>query len=380
MNRANAVAVVALPPPVTGQSMCSRLAIETAGTAWGDVTVVDLTPTSAAAAARGWRGVVERAVALVRVWVQLLRARPERLYLQLGQSVGAVLRDVVIVAVACRANVIVGHVHGSGLGPTLRRHPIIRALYRRCVGRRLSSGVVLSQGLIEQFAETVPADRVRVVPNSLSPDLHEALSEPTVAQQRVARVHALTTGEVSPRLLFLSNLLPSKGYGTAIKAFRRVLDLYPAASLSIVGRPLDRLAPSAGELGPDLVKCGALTVRHGVAREELPELLLEHDVLVFPTRYPVEGVPLVVLEALAAGMWVVVSPLPGLKELGQEFALRRVSPTDYGAVADALISVLRAPDARAIEVSRRQAMADFRPVRHMKELGEVLSDAREGLP
>jgi glycosyltransferase involved in cell wall biosynthesis len=81
------------------------------------------------------------------------------------------------------------------------------------------------------------------------------------------------------------------------------------------------------------------------------------DVFVFPTRY--EAFPLVALEAAAAGLPLVATPVNGVEELLEDgeagIAVERLP----AAVADALVRLATRPDERARmgHAARRRATA-----------------------
>jgi glycosyltransferase involved in cell wall biosynthesis len=94
-------------------------------------------------------------------------------------------------------------------------------------------------------------------------------------------------------------------------------------------------------------------------RRDVPALLMRHQVFVLSTHY--EGMPLVMLEAMAAGCAVIGSAVPGVQGMlrADEDGLL-VPPSDPAALAAALASLLRDPvraerlGARACERAHRE--------------------------
>ena len=111
------------------------------------------------------------------------------------------------------------------------------------------------------------------------------------------------------RLLFLSQLRPTKGLPELLAAARR---FPPAVSLSVFGPPMPGFDPRSIDSAPN--------VRYGgsVPPAEVPGILEAHDALVLPTRYSGEGYPGAVIEAFQMGLPVVVTPLAPIRELVTE--------------------------------------------------------------
>ena len=70
----------------------------------------------------------------------------------------------------------------------------------------------------------------------------------------------------------------------------------------------------------------------------MPEILAASDLLVLPSRW--EGMPNVVLEAMAAGKPIVATDVEGVAEaLGPQAAEQTVSPGDAEAFADKVVAI-----------------------------------------
>jgi glycosyltransferase involved in cell wall biosynthesis len=115
------------------------------------------------------------------------------------------------------------------------------------------------------------------------------------------------------RFLFASSIIPTKGPDQLVAAFA---GLGGGATLTIAGQ-----APgSVGQPGfADALRARAESIpgihwRGHVAPDAIPHLMSQHDVLVLPSIWP-ENSPLVVREATAAGLRVVLGPTGGAREL-----------------------------------------------------------------
>ena len=107
-------------------------------------------------------------------------------------------------------------------------------------------------------------------------------------------------------------------------------------------RSATRFARDARRLGVD----DRVTLRGAVPLDSLMRLYRDYDLFVLPTR-PGEGVPRVLMEAMANGLPVVTTNVAGIASLirdgGNGLLLDDVSPA---AVAGAIRTLIQSPDLR----------------------------------
>jgi len=139
----------------------------------------------------------------------------------------------------------------------------------------------------------------------------------------------------APLVLAAGRLAPQKGFGVLLEAAARWRDLEPAPLLVIAGD-----GPLARELR---ARAAALGVRAEFPgrRDDIPALLASAAVFVLPSLW--EGQPLVLQEALRAGVPVVATHTGGIPDLTGDDAALLVPPGDAARLADAVRSVLRDP-------------------------------------
>ncbi|RDS83652.1 glycosyltransferase family 4 protein [Dyella monticola] len=137
----------------------------------------------------------------------------------------------------------------------------------------------------------------------------------------------------TPLLLFVGNLKASKGCLDLLEAFPALLAAQPLARLIYVGTGAARatLLERAKALG-----ClDRVEIAGAVAHAELGNWFRAADVLCLPSHN--EGVPNVVLEAMACGTPVVASRVGGIPEVVPHYAGILVLPHQREALSDALI-------------------------------------------
>ncbi len=193
-------------------------------------------------------------------------------------------------------------------------------------------------GTVLQLKYRRDNDRVWYVPNGVEP--HFFLPrEPTRSANR--------------RLLFVGSWLEHKGTHYLREGFEILARRDPRALLTIAGCGPDAQAikGSFATLVRDRVE-----VIPFVSRAEMPELYARHDLFVFPSLF--EGLPIVLLEAMASGMAIVTTETCGMKDVVEDgYSGLLVKPADTGDLVAALERLIASPDlaARLGEAARDSA-------------------------
>lgn len=176
----------------------------------------------------------------------------------------------------------------------------------------------------------VPPGRLRVIPNGLEVERYRKNSE----ARRQAR-QQLGLEDSDFLWLAVGRLEIQKDYPTLLRAFVRVSSVSPLAQLRIAGQgPLrEDLQVLVSNLGI------AERVRFLGVRADIPDLLSAADAFVLSSAW--EGLPNVVMEALAAGKPVVATRVGGVPELVEEGKSGfLVPPKDPEALARAMLRLM----------------------------------------
>jgi glycogen(starch) synthase len=146
------------------------------------------------------------------------------------------------------------------------------------------------------------------------------------------------------RLLGIGRLLPFKGFDVALQAFRLVLDRVPRARFTLAGDGPER--PALEQLATRLGVREAVDFLGWVHPARVPALMATATLVLMPSRW--EGLPLVALEAQAAGRPVVASRAGGLPEALADGETGCLVPPDSPVdLAEAVTTLLSSPDALA---------------------------------
>ena len=176
-------------------------------------------------------------------------------------------------------------------------------------------------------AEGVSA-RYAVLPNGV--DLH-AFPAPADGDRAAAR-ERLGLGEGEPLAVCVGRLHRQKNQGALLDAWPLVRSSVPDARLVLLGEGPDR-----DELASRLVDGVTLAGQ----TSDVHSWLAASNVVAQPSRW--EGMSLSLLEALAAARSVVVTDVPGMREVVVDGVGAVVPPDDTDALASALASRLGDP-------------------------------------
>ena len=130
----------------------------------------------------------------------------------------------------------------------------------------------------------------------------------------------------APRAAFVGRLAPEKGLDTLIDAWPTVRASFPDARLNLIGEGTERpaLEARARALGLTLGPGQAVELP-GVAADPTAALR-DADLFVLPSRE--EGMSIALLEAMALGIPLVASSIPGNRRIISDFKHGRLAPHD----------------------------------------------------
>ena len=149
-----------------------------------------------------------------------------------------------------------------------------------------------------------------------------------------------------PRAVFVGRLAPEKGLDVLIDAWPHVVAAFPKARLTLIGEGPER--PSLEARAARLGLGGAIELPG--ATDDPTGRLRAADLFVLPSRE--EGMSIALLEAMALGLPLVATSIPGNRRLVHDFKNGRlVPPGDPAALARTVIDQWSGFD-RAFHMSR----------------------------
>ena len=245
---------------------------------------------------------------ILRSLAALMRCQSDVVYFTPSQTRGGNLRDLVFLKlIQWRGKKCIVHIHGG-----YYRHLVDNDLpgWQRKMNyhavRRLAGGIVLGQSLKSIFEGMLPDNRIFVCPNCVDDAyIASSIDEKMEGLKRNGVLH----------VLYLSNFIASKGYREVLEMARMASDTGDGDKFvfHFAGKFFD---PREEEYFYEVSKGLGNVVYHGiVGGKDKADLLRLCNLFVLLTRYPNEGQPISILEAMGNGMAVVTTDHAGIPEI-----------------------------------------------------------------
>jgi len=246
------------------------------------------------------------------------------------------------------------HAHGGHFDRFYRQCPaFFRAYIRWCLKDVMA--IVHSEALVPMFSGLVPGERVWPVSNGIAgvPDHLWRGKRPSVftrsplgkAPERLEPGRSSCLPDAAPGrapvVLYLGNLLASKGFLDVMAAAPLVARVVPGVRFVVAGPyhyPSDR--EQAERLMRDPEIQAVVELPGAVTGDARFEQMLESDLFVFPSYN--EGQPTVLLEAMSAGLPVITTDDGAIRDTIVDRETGFLVPKgDPAAIAERVIELLR---------------------------------------
>ena len=294
---------------------------------------------------RGGKGALYSLWVLTKALTKIVRGRVNGrlagVHVNMAERLSVFRKGAVIVLSRALGIPVVLHLHAAQLHHFYPRLPKPLQAITRWVFSLPASCVVLGT-TAQRFVVNelrVPASRVEIVINGVP--------APTVPR-RISNENGVK------RLLFVGNLSERKGVTDLLQALSRP---------GFENLQLELVLAGGGDIQSYQAKANALGLEKMVRftgwseQREVAELMAKADLLVLPSYD--EGLPLVILEALANGVAVVCTPVGEIPSaLHDGVTACFVEPGDVNGLAEILQNLLRRPDLIATLEKNGKALYD----------------------
>ncbi|MEA2169037.1 MAG: hypothetical protein QOF76_2337 [Solirubrobacteraceae bacterium] len=289
-----------------------------------------------------------------RLYALLRERRPDVLHAHMhGSNVNGSL-----IGTLARVPVVISHEHTW----SYEGEPLRKLLDGLVVGRLSDAFLAVSTADADRMRrlEHVPARKVRVLPNAWVP------RAPSPARDIRA---AAGIPSDAPLAAAITVLRPQKRLEVLVEAFSHTLRAVPDARLVIAGE-----GPERGTIEAAIVRFGVAGSVHLLGFcQDVDNVWAAADVLAMSSDF--EGMPLAVLEGMAAGLPVVatdVGALPDITDAGCAILVGRRDPAALGA---ALAEMLGDAGRRAaMSAAAKEKAADYTVERFIERTRALYDD------
>ena len=294
--------VAPLPPPVTGQAIaCEALLAELRKK--HTVEIIDFSKGTLIQGISSFARIVE----VLKILNEFRRksSNADAIYLTLSQSIAGNIKDILTYLVCFnKLDKMIIHLHGGGIRKLIFDKHILLRILNKFFLRRVGQVIVLSESLISVFDKMISHEKIHTVSNFVEDSIFLANNE---VQAKFKNFSPL-------RVLFLSNLIPGKGFEELAEAYN-LLDpsLQRRVQIDFAGdfesesqkrRFLDKIKTTPG-----------LCYHGGVLGEKKKQLFAKAHMFCLPTYYYYEGQPISILEAYATGCAVITTDHGGIVDI-----------------------------------------------------------------
>lgn len=265
----------------------------------------------------------------------IVRYQPALFYIPICQTRIGFLRDTFFMVPAFLAGCrVVVHLHGgTAFSELFLQGGIVWRRLMSFVLQRVARFIVLGEVHRPIFANWISPECISVVPNGIE-DPPSALSESP---------HLSGSSRTRFRIVYLSTLSQGKGLFILLEAMSLIIRQCSNVECAIAGQwGGSTTKVEADQLVANLGLNEVVSFAGPVSGENKTAFLRTGDIFVFPSIYPLEGQPLVILEAMCAGLPVIASDIGSLSETVEEGVTGFVVPqNDPQAVCEKVLMLFR---------------------------------------
>jgi len=241
---------------------------------------------------------------------------------------------VVLTRVVLRRPTVL-HIHGSTFDDFIRTDSRALSWYQSFVLRLPCKIIVLSRYWEDVLSERATRDSIEVLPNAIDSNVYDP--DPNVS---------------TPHIVFVSNLIERKGVSELVEAIEHIeAQEHPEFTMTVAGKgPLSEQVSALADEHENVAY-------HGYVSEEAKRSLLEEgSIFVLPSH--AEGLPIAILEGMAAGNAIVATDVGSIPEVIGEENGRTVPPGDVTELYQAITYLVENPETVEDMASRNFAVIE----------------------
>ena len=236
---------------------------------------------------------------LLQVIISLIKHNPKIVYLGINAKGIGFYKDFPIAVLAkLFGKKLVLHYHNKGV--CINQHNFFDDLLYRILFKN-TKVILLSKRLYEDVAKYVKKEDVFICPNGIS--------VPNFVEEILPKINEI------PKLIFLSNLIESKGVFVLLEALKALDNKGIAFHCNFVGGAGDISSKQLNQKINNLNLQNCVSYLGKKYNHEKHKIFQSSDIFLFPTHYHNECFPLVLLEAMMFGLPVISTNEGGIPDI-----------------------------------------------------------------
>lgn len=248
--------------------------------------------------------------------IRLLKSDADLFYFTISQSKGGNIRDLIILNLLnVRQKKCLIHLHGGYYRNLIEKD--IMSWQRKMnyiAMSKVEGAIVLSDSLKFLFEGMIDEEKIYVIPNCVDDNYLISDKEFNVKLERLKKIQI-------KQVLYLSNFIKSKGYPKVLEMARlekenHLLTGERKLHFNFAGHFFDKQEEDFFHEFICKYNLGDYITYHGVVNgESKRQLLKDNHIFMLPTRYPNEGQPISLLEAMGNGMFIITTDHAGIPDI-----------------------------------------------------------------
>lgn len=315
-------------PPVNGQSLAFTRFLENIDQY--DITVINTSYTGRLKLVKFFNSIL----IIIKIILFLLFFRYKTVYFTCSRSLFGSVKDLFLINIASiRRARIVNHLHGSDFYEFIHGTP---DFYKKLIFNaynKVTTSIVLADAMKEQFIDFSQMN-IEVVNNFYDVELED----------KYRNYAKGISHDNSVKLLYLSNIMSSKGIFYLLDAFDFLSKKYANLTLEIAGSFLGDDSMCVDDVirlfNDKVSKNKRIKYRGTIFGEQKYDLLYSTDIFVLPTYYKSEALPISIIEAMISGNAIITTNYKYLPDLVKEQNGILVEPKDLEQLVSAIESLI----------------------------------------
>ena len=258
---------------------------------------------------------------------------------------------------------VVNHLHGGDFKDFIQNRKGLYNFFLRKLYRNVDTSIVLTEGMIQEMSD-FPKMKVYVVKNFYS----DHFERKNGSKREI------------PIISYFSSIIESKGILDFLQAAKMASEKKPEILFKVAGRFSADYLSSKRSLKKSCNKFREenthinLQWYEQIDPKNRWDFLSESDILVLPTHYAIEGIPLVIIEAMRCRNAIITTKHKYLPELVNESNGRIVDIQSPHQIADAILELLDDPEVlkNIQEHNEKYALKNYREDKFLVAIKSII--------